>query len=246
MLLVEQDVEASMKVVVVGNGSVGKTSLIKRFCTNVFSDDYKKTIGVDFLEKELQLPELGTSVRMMLWDTAGQEEFDTITSNYYRGADAAVLAFASDNRDSFEKIRSWYQKVTKECGNIPMVLIQNKVDLIDQAQVRTDESEALATELKVRLYRTSVKQNLNVQEVFSFLAQTHLQRRQTEPAPPPRPRSVIPQAVAITQPPHPPTFPHLGPVNLAPAAQPQTQQPDGPVAVAPTKRRGHKDTCTII
>ena len=66
-------------MIVVGNGEVGKTSMIRRFCTGSFTDGYKKTIGVDFLERELFLCALGADVKMMLWDTAGQEEYDAIT-----------------------------------------------------------------------------------------------------------------------------------------------------------------------
>lgn len=69
----------------VGNGGVGKTSMIKRFCKGIFTNEYKKTIGVDFLEKQLYVPLIGQDVQLYLWDTAGQEEFDSITKTYYRG-----------------------------------------------------------------------------------------------------------------------------------------------------------------
>lgn len=72
-------------MVVVGNGAVGKTSMIRRYCRGIYTDEYKKTIGVDFLEKTKYIDSLCEDVRMMVWDTAGQEEFDTITRTYYRG-----------------------------------------------------------------------------------------------------------------------------------------------------------------
>lgn len=68
-----------------GNGAVGKTSMIRRYCRGIYTDEYKKTIGVDFLEKTKYIDSLCEDVRMMVWDTAGQEEFDTITRTYYRG-----------------------------------------------------------------------------------------------------------------------------------------------------------------
>ena len=82
---------------------------------------------MDFLEKSNYVSSLGEEVRMMLWDTAGQEEFDSITRTYYRGAGAAVLAFSTTDRDSFNAIQSWKRKLEAECGTIPMVLVQNKV-----------------------------------------------------------------------------------------------------------------------
>mgnify|MGYP006113161659 FL=1 len=84
-MLVEEDFEKEIKVVVLGNGGVGKSSMIRRYCKGKYTDEYKKTIGVDFLEKTRWIDSIGEDVRMMVWDTAGQEEFDTITRTYYRG-----------------------------------------------------------------------------------------------------------------------------------------------------------------
>jgi len=71
----------------------------------------------------------------MLWDTAGQEEFDAITKAYYRGAQACVVAFSTTDRASFDAVKKWKRKVEDECGHIPMVLVQNKIDLLHEAQV---------------------------------------------------------------------------------------------------------------
>ena len=81
--MIEEDLDIAIKVVIVGNGAVGKSSMIQRYCKGIFTKDYKKTIGVDFLERQIDVN--GEDVRLMLWDTAGQEEFDAITKAYYRG-----------------------------------------------------------------------------------------------------------------------------------------------------------------
>ncbi|KAK6630622.1 hypothetical protein RUM43_014607 [Polyplax serrata] len=112
----------------------------------------------------------GEDVRLMLWDTAGQEEFDAITKAYYRGAQACVLAFSTTNRDSFEAIHSWKMKVEDECGAIPAVIVQNKIDLIDQSVVDPEEAEMLSRALGCRLIRTSVKEDININSVFRYLA----------------------------------------------------------------------------
>lgn len=172
---------ATIKVIVVGNGRVGKSSMTTRCtclkpqkscaghcsftippfsdCKNVYTDTYKKTIGVDFMEKvgcrrcrwvagllrapsvspplcagqTIELDEFGEAVRLMIWDTAGQEEFDSLTSRYYKGAGCAVLVFSTVDRDSFDALESWKRKVEDECGPIAMALVQNKIDLMDQA-----------------------------------------------------------------------------------------------------------------
>ncbi|XP_028406342.1 ras-related protein Rab-23-like [Dendronephthya gigantea] len=172
----EEDVETAIKVVVVGNGAVGKSSMIQRFCKGIFTKDYKKTIGVDFLERQVSID--SEDVRLMLWDTAGQEEFDAITKAYYRGAQACVMCFSTIDRDSYEAIEQWMAKVSEECGSIPCVLVQNKIDLIDEAVIRPDEAETLAKKLKVKFYRTSVKEDLNVTEVFQYLARRYLENLQ--------------------------------------------------------------------
>jgi len=176
----EEDIEIAIKVLVVGNGAVGKSSMIQRYCKGLFTKEYKKTIGVDFLEKQINLD--GEDVRLMLWDTAGQEEFDSLTSVYYRGAQACVCVFSTVDRTSFDAMTRWTERVTEECGDIPMVLVQNKIDLVEDAKMRPDEAEALAKKLKLRFYRTSVKEDLNVKEVFSYLANRYIERlNSTEP-----------------------------------------------------------------
>ena len=177
--MLEEDIETAVKVVVVGNGAVGKSSMIQRYCKGIFTKDYKKTIGVDFLEKQLLLN--GNDVRLMLWDTAGQEEFGAITKAYYRGAQACVLVFSTTDRASFEAIENWKSKIEEEVGsNIPLVLVQNKIDLLDDAVVEQEEADSLAKRLKLRFYRTSVKEDLNINEVFKYLAEKHIQKMQRE------------------------------------------------------------------
>lgn len=106
----------------------------------------------------------------MLWDTAGQEEFDAITRAYYRGAQACVLTFSTTDRNSFEAIKDWKRKVENECNEIPTVIVQNKIDLIEQSVVTGEEVETLARNLGCRLIRTSVKEDVNVASVFRYLA----------------------------------------------------------------------------
>ncbi|KAJ8248177.1 hypothetical protein GJAV_G00239190 [Gymnothorax javanicus] len=178
--MLEEDMEVAIKVVVVGNGAVGKSSMIQRYCKGIFTRDYKKTIGVDFLERQIVVND--EDVRLMLWDTAGQEEFDAITKAYYRGAQACVLVFSTTDRDSFEAIISWREKVEAEVGDIPTVLVQNKIDLLDDTVIKNEEAEGLAKKLKLRFYRTSVKEDLNVNEVFKYLADKYLQRLKQQTA----------------------------------------------------------------
>jgi Ras-related protein Rab-23 len=116
----------------------------------------------------------------MLWDTAGQEEFDSITRTYYRGAGACVLAFSTTDRDSFAAIKDWKRKVDDECPDIPYCLIQNKIDLLEVGDVSLAEGESLASELDIPFYKTCVKDNVNVAEVFKLLTSKFIEKRDSD------------------------------------------------------------------
>lgn len=159
----------SVKVVCVGDDAVGKTCLLISYTSlcnstmNDFSEDYEPTV---FYNHSANTVVDGRPVSLNLWDTAGQEEYDSITRGYYKGAGAAIIAFSTTDRASFDAVRQWHQKVKDECGEIPMVLVQNKVDLISQATMTAQEAEDIARSLRLKLYRMCVKQNMNIQQVF--------------------------------------------------------------------------------
>ncbi|EPY72888.1 hypothetical protein CB1_068050001 [Camelus ferus] len=113
---------------------LGKSSMIQRYCKGIFTKDYEKTIGVDFLQRQIQVN--NEDIRLMLWDTAGQDEFDAITKACYRGAQACVLVFSTTDRESFEAISSWREKVVAEVADIPIVLVLNKTDLLDDSCIK--------------------------------------------------------------------------------------------------------------
>ncbi|RHY97441.1 hypothetical protein DYB26_001914 [Aphanomyces astaci] len=172
---------AYFSVCVVGNGNVGKTSLTTRYAKGRFTDNYKKTIGVDFMERVVTVD--GEDIHLMIWDTAGQEEFDSLTSRYYRGAGAVVYVFSTVDRDSFDALPSWQQKVKHECGpSICQVLVQNKIDLVEDAVMTKDEVDDMKEDMRVRLYRTSVQDNQNVEEVFEYLCRRYLKKKAPEEA----------------------------------------------------------------
>lgn len=166
--------EVLLKVIVVGNGKVGKTSMITRFAQGVMTETYKKTIGTDFMEKEIHLDE--GAIKLMLWDTAGQEMYSKLTRNYYKGSGAVVYVFSTTDKPSLEEIPKWQSRVKEECGDIVSVLVQNKIDLLDQAAVTSEEVEALAREMGVKLYRTCVKENILVDDVFHYVAEAFLKK----------------------------------------------------------------------
>lgn len=172
------DLEPEVKIIIVGNGAVGKTSMIRRFCKGEDPDAYKKTIGVDYAERrDYPVDAFNESVTLHIWDTAGQEEYANMTNKYYRDAGGCVLAFSTTDDASFKAVASWKKRVDEHCEGIPMVIVQNKMDLAAEAKMKPSDVEALASELGLKLFRSSVKDNTNVNEVFDELCEAYFRRK---------------------------------------------------------------------
>jgi len=158
----------NLKVIVVGDGTVGKSSLTQRYVKGNFTSEYKKTLGVDFLTKRTEIN--NTEVEYLIWDTAGQEYYDAITKRYYKGAHAALIVFSVENLESFNNVLKWKEKVQAECGKIPLILVMNKVDLPEEQKlVSHQEAEDLAMKLNLVFFPTSVKDNKNIKAIFDHL-----------------------------------------------------------------------------
>jgi len=169
--------ETEIKVIIVGDGRIGKTSLMTRFVDGTFYNQYMKTIGVDFLEKRMFVPAIHENVSFYLYDTAGQEEFNALTRTFYRGAGAAIVAFSTTDRASFLEVPTWIKSVRDECGRIPIVIVQTKIDLLDQAAVTPAEISSLGVNQNLRIFQVCSKDDLHVNEVFEQLCIEYVRRR---------------------------------------------------------------------
>ena len=149
---------------------IGKTCLITKFVKNLFLEEYKKTLGVDFLQKKHFIKELSEEVEFYIWDTAGQEEYNSLTRRYYKGASACIIAFSTTDRESFNHVEKWKKAVEEECGTIPMLLVQTKIDLIEYSAVTDPEIEELAKSLHMPILRVCSKDGRMINELFEFLA----------------------------------------------------------------------------
>ncbi|XP_036163321.1 ras-related protein Rab-36 isoform X1 [Myotis myotis] len=160
------------KAVVVGDLHVGKTSLIHRFCKNVFDHDYKATIGVDFEIERFEIA--GIPYSLQIWDTAGQEKFKCIASAYYRGAQVIITAFDLTDVQTLEHTRQWLEDALRENepGSCFIFLVGTKKDLLSRAACEQAEGEAvhLANELQAEYWSVSAKTGENVTAFFSRVA----------------------------------------------------------------------------
>ncbi|MHA1131108.1 MAG: GTP-binding protein [Candidatus Helarchaeota archaeon] len=160
------------KIIVVGDGGVGKTALAVRFAEGIFREDYKMTIGVDFSIKtiDVHINNEVRRVKFQIWDTGGQERFSYTRPLYYKGAVGALIVYDITNRQSFENLDRWFNEVRETCFSIPILLIGNKADLPDRT-VAFEEAEALAASRNIFYYETSAKSAQNVDSVFHLLGQ---------------------------------------------------------------------------
>ncbi|MFX1562167.1 MAG: Rab family GTPase [Promethearchaeota archaeon] len=160
--------EVVYKVIVVGDASVGKTSLARRYCTGQFDQNYTFTLGVDFFAKSLIVKD--NPIRLMIYDTAGQERFDFIRGLYFEGAAGAVIAYDVTNKTSFERVEYWLKQVQERCKGVPLILVATKVDLDKERVVSNKEGTSLAKNLGMLFLESSSKSNFQVNDVFQLLA----------------------------------------------------------------------------
>lgn len=155
------------KVVLVGNGNVGKTSLVRRFCEGKFDESRILTIGVDFQLKTVKLGE--RELRLSIWDVAGQDRFRTFRDQFYSGTMAAALVYDVTSPASFFDLARWRDEVRGAVPGIPMAVVGNKLDL--GAVVPPGEAQGWARyEGNMPMLQTSALTGENVEEMFQGLA----------------------------------------------------------------------------
>ena len=163
-----QDYDYLFKVLLIGNSSVGKSSLLLRFVDNQWSDLFVPTIGVDFKIRTMEID--NKNVKLQIWDTAGQERFKNITASYYRGAHGIFVVYDISDMESFKNINNWLIEIEKNANkNVYKILVGNKCDLEDKRTVSYQQGKELAETYGMQFIETSAKSNTNVEEAFHLL-----------------------------------------------------------------------------
>nr|XP_055045662.1 ras-related protein Rab-19-like [Misgurnus anguillicaudatus] len=166
----EDSFDFLFKIILIGDSNVGKTCVIQRFKSGIFSERQQNTIGVDFTVRTINIE--GKRVKMQVWDTAGQERFRTITQSYYRSAHGAMIAYDITRQATFDSVPRWIHEVQKfGATNVLMALIGNKCDLEAERQVEFKDACKLADEREmVAALETSAKESQGVDEAFVMMA----------------------------------------------------------------------------
>ena len=159
-----------LKAVVIGDGGVGKTSLIIRHVDKKFDESYKPTLGFDISLKTVPLEK--SSAELLIWDIGGQAIFKEIRESYLEGSHCCLLVFDLTKKESFNNIENWLNELKRFAGEIPFILIGNKNDLKDERIVSKDEMEAKVKKIgALTYYETSAKSGKGVNEAFKKLTE---------------------------------------------------------------------------
>ena len=160
--------EKLFKILLLGDSSVGKSSLFLSFMDKSWNETFVPTIGVDFKIKTINVNNM--NIKFQVWDTAGQERFRTIISSYYKGAHGILLVYDITLKESFESLNDWLNEIKKNTSkNIVKVLIGNKIDLNDKRIISFDEAKEFADNNNMKYIETSAKTSTNVDQAFGLI-----------------------------------------------------------------------------
>ncbi|OJJ68194.1 hypothetical protein ASPBRDRAFT_133696 [Aspergillus brasiliensis CBS 101740] len=184
-----------LKVIILGDSGVGKTSLMNQYVNKKFSASYKATIGADFLTKEVLVDDRLVTMQAyreltgyrQIWDTAGQERFQSLGVAFYRGADCCVLVYDVNNSKSFEALDSWrdeflIQASPRDPESFPFVVIGNKIDVEESKRMISSKRAMTFCQSKgnIPYFETSAKEAVNVEQAFEVIARSALAQEEAE------------------------------------------------------------------
>lgn len=172
MVRLTEDIKT--KICLVGDQSVGKTSLIRRFVLDTFDDKYTSTIGTKVSKKEVTVKKEDArelNLSLLIWDIMGQKGFrELLRESYFYGAEGAICVCDVTSKESLEELKYWIKSMESVTGHIPMMFLGNKIDLTDQAKVARQDIEKMATSYGAGAVLTSAKTGENVEAAFMRLA----------------------------------------------------------------------------
>ena len=161
--------EAKYKILILGDSKVGKSCFLTRYADNTYKEDYLSTIGMDYKIKNYELED-GRIIKLYIWDTAGQDKFRSITSNFYKGADGIILIYDITDRKTFNSVRNWINNIQEEAPDkVALVLAGNKVDDEKNREVQESQGKKIADEYSLPFFECSAKSDINVTQTFDAL-----------------------------------------------------------------------------
>ena len=160
--------EMIFKIIIVGDLSSGKTNIVTQYISHKFVQDSQPTIGVEMFNKDFQINE--DKVSAQIWDTAGQEKYNALTSSYYKGAKGAIVVYDITQESTFLKVEQFVKDLREKSDkNVYMILVGNKIDLEENRKVSKEEGKILADKLKMGFFEVSAKNGTGIEDLFKNL-----------------------------------------------------------------------------
>ena len=163
----DQKIKLSLKILLIGDSQVGKTSLLLKYTEHIFPEEHIATIGVEYKDKFIIRDNF--NIRLQIWDTAGQERFHSITKNIYRNANGVLFVYDITNQESFNNIKNWIKDLQNVGNDIKSAIIGNKLDLESNRVITREEIEEISNEHNMPFLETSARENINVNEGFDLI-----------------------------------------------------------------------------
>ena len=165
---IEEDYDEKIKLMIIGDSEVGKTSLLKKYIQNEFCENLLNTIGIDFQVKYLNIN--NKKIKLQIWDTAGEERYRIVAKTYFNSSDGFIIVYDITKRDSFTNINNWIEQINDTAPNYSKsIIFGNKNDLNNMREVEIKEGKELAKKYKFKFYETSAKDGINISEGFESI-----------------------------------------------------------------------------
>ena len=169
----DQRKKLSIKLLLIGDSEVGKTSLLLKYTEHIFPEEHIATIGVEYKDKYIIKDNY--NIRLQIWDTAGQERFHSITKNIYRNTNGVIFIYDITKKETFDNIKNWILDLQSASADIKGIILGNKNDLTDKREVNMTDLKELGEKYKMPYMETSAKNNVNVNEGFELIVNELLQ-----------------------------------------------------------------------
>ena len=156
--------DIKIKLLIIGDSSVGKTSMLLTYTDNYFPESHLATIGVEYKVKQLTADKY--NIALQIWDTAGQERFRSITKSFFRNTHGILFVYDITNRNTFENIKDWIKDSEAHDTGFAKLLVGNKIDLEGNRKVKTDELKDYGIKKNMNIIETSAKERINIDEAF--------------------------------------------------------------------------------
>ena len=170
--------EINLKILILGDSSVGKTSLLLKYADGYFPTIYVATIGVEYKIKQINVN--GLDINLQIWDTAGQERFKSITQNFMKGADGIMYVYDITEKASFDNLKNWIRQSEESTDGFKKIIVGNKSDLEVDRKVPKESLHKICNDRKLKGVEISAKLGTNVSETFECLAKMILADKSKE------------------------------------------------------------------